>query len=382
MQFDRISLRSDPSKTLDLGEHQSRISLKALTGAMTNQLVLRDDPNSEVWKLTKQWDYDSKSLSSWMSRVTNNPRLSMLNLVGTHQSLALHAKSQQISCGPEKCRNVTNVLTFNPLDNPRCQNRPPLGQLLDGVRELDLRFHCWTSNKDRQPSLFAWHGINNPVIGCAQGYSFGACLQTLKHFLTQCPSETVIINVTNETHDDSGLFESCFNNDAREFSSLFYHKSPGKESMHQISLDEVRGKVILVTTNLPISDFVLDRNVFFGGNGAEYHNEDSWDKPPKEWPNKIQACRDNLSRVREDRDENHTYQTCWNMSNAVSFPPYNPIDFYFAAKDAMKEELNEGKIGKGGQFRTGLVMLDFYELSLEEVLAVVRSNPGCEDVQL
>lgn len=304
----------------------------------------------------------------------------MLNLVSTHQSLALHAKSSEAHEGGERDRNVTNVLTFNILDNPRCQNIPPYMQLMDGVRILDLRFNVWTGNREHRPSLFAWHGISNQVVGAAQGYSFGACLQTLRLFLGFFPTETVIISVTNETHADDTLFTECFHNDADGFEDILFHKSPGKESMHQITLDEVRGKVILLSVNLPLTDYILDRETFYNRNGAVYSNEDSWDKPPKEWPAKLQACRENMAKAKEDKDPAHTFNTCWNMSNAVSVPPYNPIDFYFAAKPVMGECLSEGSLGRGGQFRTGVVTFDFVEMCGEETLAVIRSNQGCEDV--
>ena len=194
--------------------------------------------------------------------------------------------------------------------------------------------------------------------------------------------ETVIIALTNETHEDVKLFEECFHNDSRTFQSLFCKRQPGKDNISHINLDDVRGKVILISANLPTSiDTVFDRGIFYEGGGATHFNEDAWDMAPKAWPQKLQHCKDNIENAKADEDENHVYGTAWSMSNAVCMPPYNPIDFFFAAYETIVNVFRQESIGINGQHCFGTVLFDFYEQLNNETLAIIRSNPGCGNVQ-
>lgn len=309
-----------------------------------------------------------------MSHVTGNPKLSMLNLIGTHQSLALHAKGTQGHEGPER--------RGTPLwDNPRCQNRSPYEQMVDGVRVFDLRLDVWVGN-GWASNLYAWHGANN-AFGAAEGYSFTAVLQSIKLFLTRFPKEALIIGVVNETRTDR--FEEAFRNDFRHFEYLFLERHRyDKQSINQIDLDTVRGKAILLMNQswARRCPRVFHPQTFYSGNGATVYKEGRWNLPRYRWEEKLLSCDANVRRAFHDRDENHVFDTAWNMSNALSFPaPYNPCDFWCHAHGSMVNLLKEKNIGKNGRCRIGIVNFDFYEQLEDVTMQVIRSNPGCGDLK-
>jgi 1-phosphatidylinositol phosphodiesterase len=171
-----------------------------------------------MWRLQRDDGLDDRSnrWASWMHNVPDDTRLSMLNIPGTHQSIALHGIAVS--------------------DNPRCQNRPPYEQLCEGIRYLDLRFDRWMGSNE-QPSLYARHGV------ASMGFSLAAVLQSLKIFLQQFPSEVVFISVSNETGTDG--FQESWQNDFRFFKDIFFtNGSDQRPRMADLTLGQVRGKVV------------------------------------------------------------------------------------------------------------------------------------------
>ena len=177
-----------------------------------------------MWRLQRDDGMDSRSnaFSGWMRNVPDDTRLSMMNIPGTHQSLAL--QSVPLS------------------DNPRYQTRPPYEQLCEGIRYLDLRFDRWMG-WDEQPNLFARHGIAN------MGFSLAAVLQSLKIFLQRFPSETVFISASNETGTDG--FRESWQNDYKFFKDIFFtNGSDQRPRMADLTIGQVRGKVVCTNDGL------------------------------------------------------------------------------------------------------------------------------------
>lgn len=170
----------------------------------------------EKFLLERINDIDEKSntWAGWMRNVPDNTPLTMLNIPGTHQSLQTHRSA------------VT--------DNVRCQNRGVYSQLLDGIRFLDLRFDRWASDNE-QHCLFAYHTL-------PMGYTLAAVMQSLKVFLKRFPSEVVFINVSIKGGNDGG--RDAWNNDFQFFKDMFYHPSEESPRMGDLTLGQVRGKVI------------------------------------------------------------------------------------------------------------------------------------------
>lgn len=338
--------------------------------SLTNATPPDNQPN-QVWRVDQDESALRAGTASWMSQVRGNPKLSMLNLVGTHQSLQLHGKASQGHEGPE----TWSSSPLSMLDNPRCQNRPPLEQLVDGVRLLDCRFSVWNQN-GWATSLYAWHGANNSITGAAEGYSLTAVLQSIQLFLSKNPSETLIVRV-EKAHDVDG-FEAAFRNDFHGFEHLFYQSNiPGKASIYDIHLDDVRGKAILMSSETwarSISE-CFDPGVFWG-KGLSSAGKNDCEK--REWSSNLQVLQDHIQTAKQDRNEDHYYSTDWFASNFTD--GYNPCDWYIWAHDTAVKVFNSDNIGVDGQYRIGVVNFDLYELLWNETLRIIQSNPGCASV--
>lgn len=179
------------------------------------------DSRNQWWKLQRD-DFDDASdkWAGWMRNLPDDIRLSMLNIPGTHQSIALH----ELDIGIGK------------ITNPHCQNRPPYEQLVEGIRYLDLRFDRWTG-QDEQWNLYARHGV------AKMGFTLAAVLQSLKIFLQRFPSEVVFIDVRNES--GTAGFQESWQNDFKFFQDIFF--TGGSEQtlrMADLTLGQVRGKVV------------------------------------------------------------------------------------------------------------------------------------------
>lgn len=401
MQLDpstfRISWRPDGGRRWDVKDGEQHGQVLALSsGEFRNDFLslqlrggLADfdslaNNDRQIWRLDRDTSLDSNGTAKWMASVPGDTKLSDLNIVGTHQSLALHAKGLE--------GNVGDQPTFPPiLDNPRCQNRSPLEQMVAGVRSFDCRFDVWTSNKwPNGTSLYAWHGANNPIIGAAEGYSFTAVLQSAKLFLEQSPSETLWISVRNETGTDG--FEQAFLHDFEGFASICYPKDiAGKQSIRTINLDDVRGKAVVLVDHgsnawAQAVNRVLDPAVFFP-DAASTKSAGKYDTPKSQWQKNVDDIVANIEDAKKQTDGKFWYTTSWNASVAVDLDflngntGYNPIDFFNFARDAMVQVFRQDNIGVDGQNKLGLINFDFYEKIPDQTLQIIRSNRGCANVQ-
>ena len=328
----------------------------------THTVLSAEDAKNQHWGMITDSSLSSTDdpLTSWMFHVPGDTKLSMLNLVGTHQSLALHAvKSSEL---PSPFSGV-----FGLLDNPRCQNISPYEQLLAGVRVLDLRFDIWVDPHGSEPkALFARHGNEiKGVLGANEGYSFLAVLLSLKLFLANNPTETVIVNISNEASSNGNAreFFEAFDNDFGGFyhgSNIIYKKIANR-SMPNLLLDDVRGKIVVVTDDLQGHNGEYDRDCFshpdsFYGkdthaDDAKLHDQSAYDRPKDEWTRKLQDCKENIEKAQYRQSSDIVFRTSWNMSKAAGDGRYNPVDFaqeaLVAASLAVPQVLNERRLGLG-----------------------------------
>lgn len=220
------------------------------------------------------------------------------------------------------------------------------------------------------------------------GYTFLAVLLSMLHFLESNPGESAILFVRNETNSsDPVQFLRAFKADLM-VSPEHMLFNPGNRSMRDITLGEIRGKIVIVgyETNL----------------GAEYASSTTWFSPSERWmketkfnhlpfryPYKVAnaakvfeharlSSKANLDRSGTEQSGKRTsYMTSWNQSILGII---NPIDAAKKLAPAIKAQYTAEKCGKGGMYRFGMVNLDFHELFAEEVGNIVRSNEGCEEL--
>lgn len=312
-----------------------------------------------MWALLRHDEY-RKDTAGWMANVPGHMRMNHLNIVGTHESLALHGMLSQGEEGSRLPKWVDNLMGpigigYGYIDNPRCQNRSPYDQLVDGVRYFDLRFDLFGDNN----YLFACHGIAD------MGYAFTAFLQCLQMFLNRYPRETVIVKVKHER--DTLGFHSAFHNDFDPFSHLFLTNNQGKARLADLTLDECRGKAILVMVGDPEL-------------GVGWREDAFWTKT---WTDatfletKGRTCRDYIRECKSSPWDDLTFQNYWADSSFRA----NPIDVVNSLHGDMVEAYKQENIGIDGQYRIGIQVFDFYEMIWNETLAIIRSNKGCANVQ-
>lgn len=139
----------------------------------------------------------------WMKDLDGNTLLSDITIPGTHDTMALHG-------GPAA----------------ECQAWILEDQLKAGIRYLDLRVYAYEN------TLYLMHGI------VYEHSTFIKALATLKAFLAEFPSETVLVRIKPDLFDKSkvqGLVETLIQGD-----SNIWVKSTLPR------LDEVRGKIVFI----------------------------------------------------------------------------------------------------------------------------------------
>ncbi|KAK3540790.1 hypothetical protein QTP86_001985 [Hemibagrus guttatus] len=139
----------------------------------------------------------------WMKELDGNTVLSDITIPGTHDTMALHG-------GPAA----------------ECQAWILEDQLKAGIRYLDLRVYAYEN------TLYLMHGV------VYEHSTFIKALATLKAFLAEFPSETVLVRIKPDLFDKSkvqGLVEKLIQGD-----SNIWVKSTLPR------LDEVRGKIVFI----------------------------------------------------------------------------------------------------------------------------------------
>jgi len=160
-----------------------------------------------VFEVAQNWN-----ASSWMKGISDSTSLGRLTLPGTHNSGATYSPEGDV------------------LGMVICQDQTLAQQLNSGVRFLDIR--CRVEN-----GVFTIH--HGPVY---QLINFGDVLNTCSTFLSNNPSETVLMRIKQEYSEDNAEF-------ARVFNENYYPSYEGILYTAQSTplLGDVRGKIVIVS---------------------------------------------------------------------------------------------------------------------------------------
>ena len=148
--------------------------------------------------------------ADWMSRISDEMRLSSLTIPGTHNSAAL----REPLAGTAKCQSLTLS-----------------EQLAAGVRFFDLR--CC----HQQDEFHIYHG---PI---SQNLSFEAVLQTMRSFLRKHPRESLIVSIKQEhrPQGNSRSFSETLQAYIEQQPQAWYREAAIPR------LGDVRGKMVLLS---------------------------------------------------------------------------------------------------------------------------------------
>jgi 1-phosphatidylinositol phosphodiesterase len=169
-----------------------------------------------------------KNMTTWMSDLPNC-LISELTIPGTHDT-----------CAKDAINTILQTQTWS-LKH----------QLEAGIRFLDIRCrHMHNSFK-----IFHW------TFDC--GVTFEEVLTTVKSFLSENPSETIIMRIKEEYFPENcnRTFQETFNAETGLFNELFFI------SDYMPYLDEIRGKI------WPVFDFSFD----YGFKWSACKIQDYWD---------------------------------------------------------------------------------------------------------
>ena len=148
----------------------------------------------------------------WMSHLADSTKLSQLNLIGTHETLAFHGG-----------------------DAVKCQSLPLKTQMIAGIRVLDIR--CNQHDDD----FYIHHGF------VSQRAMFADILKIIVDFLKENPTETIYMRVKHEykKKNNKKSFEEVFLERIEPYKDYFWQVDNSSNSTDP-PLSETRGKIGLL----------------------------------------------------------------------------------------------------------------------------------------
>lgn len=268
-----------------------------LCGMLVSVLPLAADVTAYSHDSTPQ-----QYFPSWMSQVADKVTLSQLSLPGTHETLSMGGG-----------------------DAVQCQSMDLYNQLMAGIRVIDIRLGPGYGTNQ----LIDYHGSID------QGTTFDQVLSTLTTFLSQYPTETVLMRVDNEapngTYYDTGLtqldaadFTAVFKTYWQANANLFYNPNLSTNSGYQLNppLSAMRGKVVV------LDDFSANRagnwttqfGLNYGGLNAQdnYTVNSNWDLYTK-WE-EVEQQLTNSTILDAIGNPNHTVFINYLSASGGSFP--------------------------------------------------------------
>ena len=260
-----------------------------------------------------------ENYSVWMKGISDSKSLKDMSIPGTHDSMAFYGG-----------------------DFFRCQSMSLYNQYMAGIRFVDIR--CRHINNE-----FAIH--HDRVY---QHANFNSALKETFRFLTDRPSETVIMSVKEEYEPEknSRSFEDTLKEYIAEYTKRKFHV--GKDIPN---LGQVRGQIVLLRR-------------FSGSIGIDFdsqHVKDDWTVStifPASITPKVEGCIRNMDAANNDSNRSRFYITFCSGSGALAFP--------YAVASRVNIHIKRHLQPKNGCF--GIVIFDFPgSCSISDVF---RTNPG------
>ena len=162
--------------------------------------------------------FSSSKLNGWMSALKDETPITGLSIPGTHNS----------------------PTCYRALPSVRCQAVPPLEQMENGVRFLDLRVQLESPQDPSRDGLILVHSVF-PISLTGTKY-LRDLIKDVRRFLDKNPSETVIVSIKREgtgSATDAQLghvLRSHYAGDVHEWFT----------APHVPTLGEARGKIVLI----------------------------------------------------------------------------------------------------------------------------------------
>ncbi|RVU63359.1 hypothetical protein BM74_15505 [Bacillus thuringiensis] len=270
--------------------------------------------------------------TTWMSSIPDNKLVSELSIPGTHDSMAFHA--QYIF---DKKVVQTQSLPLNL-------------QLKSGIRYLDIRV------KPNGDTFDIYHG------SIYQKASLDDVMNIATNFLTNNPSETILMRIKDENDKPSPRFEEIFTKYWNKYQNYFWQANTNNPR-----LGDIRGKIVI------FQNFSSTRNF-----GIQYNSLDIQDDFEKTDGNKYYAVEAQLKKANNDTSK--IYLNHFSTNGIHDFETYIRDDL---TPKAQAKYINSQfwvymQLDKFNIKHTGIIAADFP--SSGTVSNTIPSNVGLVDV--
>ena len=341
---------------------------------------------------------------NWMSGIPDNRYIYEINLPGTHDSTTANSKNST-----DNYVKIFGIPVYNSGKYAKTQSLTLQQQLDAGVRYLDLRFSA------KQGKLLLCHGNNekaapvnkavkilsylNPILlllerfdrpflsldtqfyayedeECTVEITCESALAQVKKFLTENPSETIIITAKKE-NGDTDEFLKLFNeqiqmlkteiNPSTQKEFLYTENGKGIYSEMPV-LSQVRGKIILMTPfyeELQAGDMLDAKNKAGQTDfmGMTFNYENHWSVPARKKTRYVESFIKDFSTDMSKDAENHLAYANVIKTNSSAVLRQTPYEISNKVNDSL---YSENKLIKGRYY--GWIMGDFMT---EEICAAI-----------
>lgn len=349
------------------------------------------------------------SSHNWMSGISGERYLNEINIPGSHDSGMKEAFWSEY----DLTMNGASILAFYMATFAKTQTEYIDRQLEEGARQFDIRLNCdkkvpndlgYYNWKDDGKNLWIGHGTSGaghfPAIGPDNKFlSFSTVLEWTKDFLRRHPSETVILNLRDETPREG--MEGKIASRARKIlgdlaletnpstGEPYLYKEKGSDDYFarytdMPQLKDCRGKIVIMVQDNVFLDRVGGFSKSSGFLRYDYTYIDRTDFK-LDGTEKVREINDNYNDLNPGgnsaalgTDASRREKTLWywelnctgeshKWETYAPFPSHTPIDY---AEYVNPRVIGEGKVfnpGLAGQY-IGWVRLDNFSAEYAETI--------------
>ena len=296
-------------------------------------------------------------MEKWMSKISDNKKLVLINIPGTHDSTAYYLNCLGSCFAQTQYIDITSQLNI-------------------GVRKFDIRItkdnSCcfWpenNKNKNWTESIICCHGICDcfhSENGKKINLTYVSVLQQIKNFLNEFPSETVIIKT------DSGRGNKFLN---IQIASEIFDAILGDiaiEYNDKLILGDIRGKVVYIYHNTIEggTDIIPLHNKYTNGNSKFNEFKVDGELKVKEIRELLEIYNYNFNEAENNMKLPLNFET----SCTGEFNKIIPLPKYEA--NIVNKFLKEFEFKKGTYY--GWISVDFID---EIIIRKIIESNFCED---
>lgn len=267
----------------------------------------------------------SMTMCNWMKALPDGTKLIDISIPGTHDTMSYKFSGGSKLLDPEA----------------KTQNHNLDAQLKVGSRYFDIRFN---------DSLQCCH---NKVV-CY--YNLEYAMDTIANFLRKNPSETILIRLGGNPGKNVNAFETLM-----EKYQEFYWKNTEQKEINELTLGELRGKIVILS-GVDGSNYFLNQRLGFSYSDQNLKKQDDYKDP------KVEQKFKEIKELIEDKNESQLKLNHVSAVGQVNILIWTPEKFADNLNPLVEEYLRDNRELE----KIGVIIFDFINENLS--WAVVRHN--------